>query len=150
MKVLKRHISVFEKATAVIFWVMLLLTIITQVFFDGDVLLLMALFAVLAVVFSLMVFLPETYEFREETLSVVNPKLKRVVHIPYDRIVKIDTVGLFRQLKKDFDSTEVILTFKPVGGERKRTISCHPKNVLGFMRMLHEKCPHLMEAQGDE
>ena len=145
MEVFKKHVSVFEKATAVVFWAMLLLTIVTWVFFDGNVVLLMGIFALLAIAFSLIVFLPEVYEFGDETLSVVNPKLKRAVHIRYDQILKFDTVGLFRHLKKDFDTTEVIITFKPAGGGSKRTISCHPKNVLEFMRTLQEKCPQLLQ-----
>ena len=150
MKVFQRHVSGFEKATAVIFWLMLLLTIVTQVFFNGDVLLLMVIFATLAVLFSLLVFLPEHYEFGERALSVGRPGSKRTVSIPYDHILKFDTVGLFRHLKKDFDSAEVILTFKPTRGGRKRTISCHPKNVLGFVKTLQEKCPDLVQDKNGE
>ncbi len=147
MEVFERHVSRYEKATAVVFWIMLLLTVITQVFFHGHVLLLMAIFAVLAVTFSLLVFLPEVYEFGEESLSIVKPKLRITVRIPYDQILKIDTVGLFRHLKRDFDSVEVILTFRPSGGKRKRTVSCHPKNVLAFVKALQEKCPDLEQEK---
>lgn len=150
MKVFKKHISKFEKAAALGFWSVLLLTVITQVFFDVNVLLWLVIIVVLTVTYSLVVFLPEVYEFKEETFSVVNIKLNKSVIIPYDRIIKIDTVGLFRNIKKDFDSAEIIITYKPVGKGNKCTILCHPKNIMAFVKLLYEKCPNLIQDNDDK
>jgi len=143
MRVFKKHVSGAEKVAAVIFWAFLLLVIVTQVFFDGDVLLLMAIFAVLAIMVSLVLFLPELYEFREKSFCISKPKLKKEIDIPYGNIMKYEAVGMFRQLKREFDSAEIILTYTPADGGRKRTVLCHPKNVLGFVKTLQERCPNL-------
>ena len=143
MKRYERHISDVEKAVAVILWLLFLLSVITQVFFDGNVLALTAVFAVCSVVFSCLVFLPEHYTLREDAL-VVEPAFGKMIVIPYERILHIDTVGTFRGSKRDFDTVEVIVKYRPAGKKLTRTVSCHPKNVLGFVNTLKPSCPNLI------
>ena len=59
-------------------------------------------------------------------------------------VLHIDAVGSFRSSKRDFDSVEVILEYSRVGNERTKSISCHPKNVTGFVKALQERCPNLV------
>ena len=140
----QKHISDTEKAVAVILWLLFALTLVTQLFFNGNVLALAAVFAVCAAVFSCLAFLPESYELLEESLVVVNPVLRRRLVIPYVQILHIDTVGTFRGSKRDFDTVEVIVKYRPAGKKLTRTVSCHPKNVLGFVNTLKPSCPNLI------
>lgn len=141
MERFQKHISQWEKTVAVILYLMLLLTIVTQLFFGGEVLLLMGVFAACALIFSWLVFEPEIYELQENHLVVIRGK--RCFEIPYEWIIVIDTLGSFRGLKRDIDSTEVVLKYKLEGTEKKKSISCHPKNVMRFAKLLREKCPSL-------
>lgn len=144
MEKFSKHISGTEKTVAVIFGLLLILAVAVQLFFDGDVLLLIMALAVCTAAFCALVFLPEAYELREQSLVVVNEKLRREISVPYDGILHIDTVGSFRSSKRDFDAVEVILKYRPAGKKGTRTISCHPKNVQGFVKSLQEKCPNLI------
>lgn len=144
MEKFPKHISTMEKTAAGIFGLLLILSIAVQVFFNGDVLLLIMVLAVCATLLFCLVFIPETYELREDSLTVVNQLTHRSVSIPYDVILHIDTVGTFRSAKRDFDSVEVILKYRPVGMKRIRTISCHPKNVQGFVKSLRGRCANLI------
>ena len=138
-----RHISTVEKIVAVILWLMTAAAVVTQLFFQEDVLALAAVFAVLGLVFSCLVFLPESYELQEGALVVDSALRKRLV-IPYEQILHIDTVGTFRSSKRDFDTVEVIVKYRPLGKKLTRTVSCHPKNVLGFVNTLKPSCPNLI------
>ena len=140
----QKHVSFFEKATAIVVGLLLLACIITQFFFDGDVLRLMVVLAACELVFSYLAFWPETYELREDSLSIVAAKRRQRANIPYDTIVDIDTVGTFRASKKDFDTVEIILTFVPRGKRRARSVSCHPKDSHRFVAGLRARCPNLI------
>lgn len=144
MEKFSKHISGTEKAVAVILGLLLLLAVAVQLFFAGDVLLLILALAACTAVFCALVFLPETYELREDSLTVANKLLGSSVYIPYSTVLHIDTVGSFRSSKRDFDTVEVILKYRPAGKKGTRTISCHPKNVQGFVKSLQEKCPNLI------
>ena len=75
MDTYRKHISHSEKAVAAIIWAFFLLAMVTQIFFNGTVLILAALFAVCGVVFSCLVFLPESYMLLEDALV-----LRRTMH----------------------------------------------------------------------
>lgn len=138
-----RHVSTVEKIVAVILWLMAVAAVVTQLFFNENVLALAAVSAVCGVVFSCLVFLPETYELQENALVVESALRKRLV-IPYEQILHIDTVGTFRGSKRDFDTVEVMVKYRPTGKKLTRTVSCHPKNVLGFVNTLKPSCPNLI------
>ena len=143
MEKFPKHISLFEKATAVIVGFFLLICIITQIFFDGDLLLLIAISAACELVFSYLVFWPEVYEFQETSLVITTIGQKNRAEIPYNAVFDFETVGRFRDAKKDFDTVEIILTYVPSGKKRARSVSCHPKNVHGFVNELQLRCPNL-------
>lgn len=138
-----KHITLFEKATAIIVGLLLLLCIITQIFFDGDILLLIAILTICELVFSYLVFWPETYEFRDDFLAIVTVGNKVMREIPYRAVYDLETVGRFRDAKKDFDTVEIILTYVPAGKKGARSVSCHPKNVHAFVNELQSRCPNL-------
>ena len=138
-----KHVSIFEKATVVIIGFFLLVCIVTQLFFDGNVLRFSAILAVSELVFSWLVFWPEAYEFRETSLVIVTAKQKVRREIPYHTIFDLETVGRFRDAKKDADTVEVILIYVPEGKTIHRSVSCHPKNVHDFVKELQARCPNL-------
>jgi len=144
MKAFRKHISHSEKVVAAVLWLLLVLSVVAQLFFGGGVLTLCLLSAVCAAVYSFLVFVPEVYELREDSLAVVTPLLHRSVAIPYAEILKIDTVGSFRSSKRDADTIEVILKYRTAGKNRLRSISCHPKKVQDFVRELQPLCPNLL------
>lgn len=144
MKEFRKHVSNTEKAVAVILWLLLVLAIVAQLFFGGGVLALILVIAICAGVYSFLVFVPEVYEFRDDSFAVVNTLLHRSVTIPYATILHIDTVGTFRSSKRDFDSVEVIVKYRPQGKKRVRSISAHPTNVRDFFKLLQERCPNLI------
>lgn len=144
MEKFQKHISTSEKTTAVLLGLLLGLTVVTQLFFQGDVLLLMLVLAVCEALFCGMVFLPETYEFGAGELVIDNPVLRRRTVIPYDAIWTYDAVGGFRGFQRDSDSVEMILKYETPGG-KNRSVACHPKNVLGFTKKLQENCPNLTQ-----
>lgn len=144
MKKYSKHISGIEKVVAAILGAMLILTVIVQVFFDGGVSLLLLILAVCTAVFSYLVFLPEIYELREDSLVVVNQLLQHSISVPYDTVLQIDTVGSFRNSKRDIDTVEVIVRYRPRGKKRTRSLSIHPKNVPDFFKQLQERCPNLI------
>ena len=141
----QKHVSIFEKATAVIVGFLLLLCIITQFFFDGDVLRLMVVLATCELVFSYLAFWPETYELREDSLVIVAVGKRARGEIPYHTVFDLETVGRFRDAKKDFDTVEIILTYVPTGKKMARSVSCHPKNVHAFVKELQPRCPNLCQ-----
>ena len=143
MEKYRKHISDTEKTVAVILWLLFLLSVATHLLFDGNVLALAAIFAACGLVFSCLVFLPESYELREDALVVESALRKRLV-IPYEQILHVDTVGTFRGSKRDFDTVEVIVKYRPIGKKLTRSVSCHPKNVLGFVNTLKPSCPNLI------
>ena len=143
MEKFPKHITFFERATAIIVGLLLLLCIVTQIFFEGDVLLLIAILTVCELVFSYLVFWPETYEFRETSLAIVTWKQKIRKEIPYSSVFALETVGRFREAKRDFDTVEILLTYVPAGSKLARSVSCHPKNVHGFVKELQVRCPNL-------
>ena len=138
-----RHISTVEKIVAVVLWLMAVAAVVTYLFFHENVLTLAVVFTVCGVVFSCLVFLPESYELQVDALVVESALRKRLV-IPYAQILHIDTVGTFRGSKRDFDTVEVIVKYRPLGKKLTRTVSCHPKNVLGFVNTLKPSCPNLI------
>ena len=142
MERFQKHISRFEKATAVVFYMMLLLCIVTQLFFGGGATLLTAVIAVISALFSWLVFAPEHYELKENALVICRGVSGRCMDIRYDSIISIDSVGNFRSAKRDLDSVEVVIKYR-LGDGRRRSVSCHPKNVLGFVRLLQDRCPNL-------
>ena len=144
MKEFRKHVSNTEKAVAVILWLLLVLAIVAQLFFGGGVLALILVIAICAGVYSFLVFVPEVYEFRDDSFAVVNTLLHRSVTIPYATILHIDTVGTFRSSKRDFDSVEVIVKYRPQGKKRVRSISAHPTNVRDFFNLLQARCPNLI------
>lgn len=146
MDTYRKHISQSEKAVAAIIWAFFLLAMVTQIFFSGKVLVLAALFAVCGVVFSCLVFLPESYMLREDAL-VVERFLRKPMILPYGEILHIDTVGTFRSSKRDMDTVEVIVKYRPTGKKLARSVSCHPRNVLGFVNALKPKCPNLISEE---
>ena len=143
-----KHISFFEWATAVIIGLVLILAIIAQIFFDSDTLRLIVILAVSELVLSYLVFWPETYEFRENSLVIMTGKQRIRKEILYNTVFDLDTVGRFRDAKRDADTVEVIVIYVPKEGETPRTISCHPKNVQAFVEKLQSRCPNL--GQEDE
>jgi len=128
---------------------LLLLAIVAQLFFDSNVLRLIVILAICELVLSYLVFWPETYEFRETALVVVTGKQKVRKEIPYDTVFDLDTVGRFRDAKRDADTVEVFVIYVPKEGKRPRTISCHPKNVQGFVTALRERCKSLINIKSD-
>jgi len=144
MKEFRKHVSNTEKAVAVILWLLLALSVVAQLFFGGGTLALILVVAICAGVYSFLVFIPEVYELRDDSLTVINTLLRRSVTIPYTTILHIDTVGTFRSSKRDFDSVEVIVKYKPQGKKRPRSISAHPTNVRDFFKLLQERCPNLI------
>jgi hypothetical protein len=119
------------------------MTTVTQIFFNGKVFLLMLVSVAIAIVFSLMVFMPETYEFGEKDLTIKRAWPKKVLVIPYENILKYKAMGFFRNMKRDFDSVEMVLTYTLPGKAWRKTISCHPKKVLAFVKLIQERCPNL-------
>ena len=144
MKEFKKHVSNTEKAVAVILWLLLILAVAAHLFFGGGVLALILAVAICAGVYSFLVFIPEVYELRDDSLVVVNTLFNRSVTIPYITVLNIDTVGTFRSSKQDFDSIEVIVRYRPQGKKRMRSISTHPTNVRDFFKLLQERCPNLI------
>lgn len=144
MEKFQRHISGVEKLVAVILWGMLVLALVTQLYFHENVLVLTAVLAVCAAGFSGLVFLPESYELRENALVIVKSLPNRELVIPYEQILLVDTVGAFRSFKRDFDTVEAMVKYRPAGKKLSRTVSCHPKNVLGFVNTLKPRCANLI------
>ena len=142
MERFQKHISRFEKVTAVVFYMMLLLCIVTQLFFGGGATLLTAVIAVISGLFSWLVFAPEYYELKEDALFICRGVSGRCMGIRYDSIISIDSVGNFRSAKRDLDSVEVLIKYR-LGDGRMRSVFCHPKNVLGFVRLLQDRSPNL-------
>ena len=142
-----KHISAFEKVTAIVIGIFLLLCVIAQLFFNGDVLRLITILSVCELALSWMVFWPETYELREDSLAIVTVGEKVIREIPYHAVFDLETVGRFRDAKKDFDTVEIILTYVPVGKKRARSVSCHPKNVQAFVEKLQSRCPNLGQEE---
>ena len=143
MEKFQKHITFLEKITGAVLGLALLVCIVTQIFFDGDVMLLIAVLAVCELVFSYLVFWPETYEFRETSLVIATTGGRRRAEIPYCTVFDVETAGKFREAKKDFDSVEIILTYVPTGKKLARSVSCHPKNVHDFINELQLRCPNL-------
>ena len=144
MEKYQRHVSGVEKIVAVIIWAALVLALITQLCYNENVLALIVVLAVCAVTFSWLVFLPEFYELREDSLVIVKSLPSKTVVIPYALILHIDTVGTFRSSKKDLDTVEAIIKYRPQGKKLTRTVSCHPKNILGFVNALKPRCENLV------
>ena len=145
MEEYQKHISFAEKTVAVVLGALLLLTLVTQLFFNGNVLHLLILLAVCTAVYAWLVFLPETYELRDDSLTVVRLFGRKTVRIPCADILQIDVNGTFREFKKEADSAEAILRYRSGEDGRTRTIACHPKNLIGFVKSLQEKCPNLVK-----
>ena len=138
-----KHVTFFEKVTVTVVGILLLLCVVTQLFLEGDVLLLIAVLTAYELIFSYLVFWPETYEFRETSLAIITGKQKIRKEIPYSSVFVLETVGRFRDAKKDFDAVEVLLTYVPDGKKLAHSVSCHPKHVRGFVKELQQRCPNL-------
>lgn len=145
VKKFKRHITVFEKGTAIILWGFLGITAIAQLFYGIGAELLIAVFAFFAFLFTYLVFLPVEYELGEHELVVISSLSGKKQRIPYGEIIDCDTVGSFLLSKKDFDAVEAIITYCPEGKKRNKTVSCHPKNVTDFVQTLYVRAPHLTD-----
>ena len=143
MKSFQKQVSVTEKVATGVIWFFVGITIVAQLIFNESVLLLLSVLTVCASIFSVLVFAPETYNFTEKFFLIIKGNGRKTICIPYDSIVKFDTVGSFRLSKIEFDTVEVILTYKQNESKRKKTISCHPRNVQEFVRILQDACPHL-------
>jgi len=141
----KRHITVFEKGTAIILWGFLGVAVVTQLFYGIGAELLIAVFAFFALLFTYLVFLPVEYELNADELVVISSATGRTQQIPFSQIIDCDTIGSFRLSKRDFDAVEAIITYHPDGKKRKKTISCHPKNVTDFVQTLYVRVPHLTD-----
>lgn len=144
MEKFQKHISSFEIAVAVIIYLLLVVITITQLFFGGGVLLFWLVVAACAGVFSYLVFVPETYEFQKNAIVIEKAGRGKSTCIPYENVIKFDTVGSFLLAKKDADMIEVILTYRPAGKSGSTTVSCHPKKVHEFVKVLQRKCPDVL------
>ena len=144
----KRHVTLFEKIAAVTFWIFAISAIVVQLFYGGGAEMFTAIIVAFTVLFTYMVFGPVTYELREDELAVIMPivNYRKENLISYNVMINCDTVGSFFLSKRDLDAVEVIITYRPTGSNRNRTISCHPKNVQDFVKRLNEKCPHLIDT----
>ena len=142
----QKHISRIEIILAGAMYLLLLLAMITQLFFGGGALLILAALTIISVVYTYLVFWPECYEFKEHSFLLTNSKRERTLEIRYLDIIDFNTVGSFQLSQRDFDTVEVILTYRTGPKERKRTVSCHPKDIHGFVNMLQKQCPHLIDV----
>ena len=130
-------------ATAILMWILSAAIVCIRIIYGGELMLLFAIFIVSAVVLSVLLITPLGYEFKEEELVIINKKPLSDRCIPYSSIIKCDTIGSFVMSKGDIDAVEVLITYKPEGNNRKKTVCCHPKKVDKFMKTLQESCPHM-------
>lgn len=144
MKRYKKHVTRTEKVGPTLIGVLLAIAIVAQLFFNCVVLPLIMLLGVCLAILLGLIFLPEFYELHRNDLVIVNPLLSSNLHISYDEILYIDTIGLFRRVKRDMDAVEVVLKYRPSGKKMIRTVCCHPKNVTDFVKELQERCPNLI------
>ena len=145
VKRFKRHITVFEKATAIILWGILGAAMVAQLFYGIGAELLIAVFAIFAVLFTYLVLLPVEYEFGEDELVVINSLFGKTQRISYEEMIDCDTVGSFLLSKQDFDAVEAIITYRPTGKKTKKSVSCHPKNITDFVQTIYVRAPHLTD-----
>ena len=138
-----KHISYLEYAAAGVLLLFFLLAAAVQLFFGGGALPLLFFFGIGLALFAGLAFLPESYEITEDAL-LVDRKLFGRRLIPFQEILQLDVVGNYRFFKRDFDSAEVIVRYRPAGKKRVRSVSCHPEGMLEFVRLLQEKCPNLI------
>lgn len=143
MKSFKKHISFIEKATAIFIWVLLIATLAVRFIYGGELMLLIAFFAVCSAVFSFLLITPISYEFKENELFIANIKPLADIHIPYKSITRCDTIGSFALSKMDIDAVEVVITYNLKDGKRKKKICCHPKKVDRFIKTLQDSCPNM-------
>ena len=143
MKSFKRHISVAEKLTAVFIWALFLTTLGVRLFFGGELTVLLVIFAVCAAVFTFLLLTPLRYDFGDDQLLIVNKKPLKDRAIPYKAVIKCDTIGSFRHSKWDINAGEVLITYKPDGERRKKTVCCHPQKVDKFVKLLQDSCPYM-------
>ena len=136
MKSFKRHVSIFEKSALAVIWLLVVLSIAAVLFYDGGGLMLMAGSSFCALLLSYLILVPIRYDFEEDALVLVNPKPLKSKRIFYSAMICYDTVGSFLASKVDFDSTEVVITYRSNGGAFKKTVSCHPQNMQGFVAEL--------------
>ena len=141
MRSFKRHIGFVEMATAVFIWALFFATLGVRLFFGGELTVLLLFFGCCAAVLTFLLLTPLRYEFGDDSLLIVNKKPLKDRIIPYKSVVKCDTIGSFMVSKSDIDAVEVLITYKPDGANRSKTICCHPKKVDKFVKMLQDSCP---------
>ena len=140
----KKHISIFEIIAAIVIGGILLVAVVSQIIYGSDLTLLIAILMFCGLLYAFLLLTPIAYVFEETELVLVNPKPMRSKRIRYADVIYIDTVGSFLLSKKDFDTVEVILTYRLSSGWKK-TVSCHPKNVTDFVKTLHEHCLNIIQ-----
>ena len=144
MKTFKRHISKFEKAALVIFYIVFLLMLLGQAVYGGGAVWFMAVTAVGSAVLTYLLFVPSGYEFHQHALVIVNPKPLNNKEIRYSDIIRFDTVGSYFAAKFETDSLEVLIRYRPNGPKSRKSVSCHPKNVVDFVETLEK---HIEECE---
>jgi len=144
MKAFERHISKLEKAALAIFYILFVLMILGQMIYGGGAVWLMIALAVGSVVLTYLLFVPLRYEFHQHALVIVNPKPLGDKEIKYSDIIRFDTVGSYFAAKLDVDSVEVLVRYRPNGPKSRKSVSCHPKNVVGFVEVLEN---HIEECE---
>ena len=138
MKVFERHISKFEKAALAFFYLAFGLMILGQLVYGGGAVWFIAVTAVGAAALTYLLFVPSRYEFHQHALVIVNPKPLHNKEIRYSDIIRLDTVGSFWAAKFETDSLEVFVRYRPNGPKSRKTVSCHPKNVVDFVETLEK------------
>ena len=146
LKSFKRHVSVLEKTALIVIWLLMAVSVAAQLFYGGGAMTLLLCLSVCAVLLSYLILTPARYEFEDDALVLVNFKPMRNKKIPYADMICYDTVGSFLALKVDFDSTEVMITYKSDKSVFKKTVSCHPKNIQDFVKALQQRCPNLIDV----
>lgn len=132
--------SVFEKTALAVIWLLMAVAAAAQLFYGGGALALLSCLSVCAVLLSSLILLPIRYDFEDDGLVLVNLKPLKNKIIPYSEMLYYDAVGSFFALKVDFDATEVFITYKSSKSVLKKTVSCHPKDVQGFVIELQNYC----------
>lgn len=141
MKSFKRHTSVFEKAAFIVMLLLFILSAIVQLFYSGGAAMLLTASFLCTVILAYLIFLPLRYEFGDESLKIVYPKPFYSKELPYKDMLEYSIIGAFWVAKIDFDAIEVIVTYKQGNSPFKKSVSCHPKNVQGFVAELQKYCP---------
>lgn len=144
MRRYKKHISWIDITAVIVLGGVWLVAFINQLFYSSDMTLLMTLLTACGLLYAFLLLTPIAYEFEEAELVLVNPKPLQSKRIRYVDVIYIDPVGSFFLFNQDADTIAVILSYRPSGSGRKKTVSCHPKNVTDFVKTLQDHCPNLI------